>query len=110
MAGVDPDWFDPDRNTLSTKVVDVAAAIARTEGSDLHIVNAWRAPSESALRSRAALPADNVSRYVRRVWQDQLKRVTALVGKNNVKTLQHRIHLVKGEVARVIPELTVGSE
>jgi universal stress protein E len=105
MAAVDPDPFDPRRNALNTKIMDLATSLARREGSKLHVVHAWTAPAEAALRGGAGFMAEDVSRYVRDVWKTHTKWLDVLLKKSDVKADKHRVHLMKGEAGKVIPEL-----
>ncbi len=105
MAAVDPDVFDPLRNGLNTRILEIAASLASKSGGDLHIANAWTAPAEALLRSRAGFMPEDVSKYARNVLNNQANQVDALLRRSNVKPLKHRTHLVKGEAGKVIPEL-----
>jgi nucleotide-binding universal stress UspA family protein len=105
MAAVDQDPFDPRRNALNTKIMDLATSLARREGSKLHVVHAWTAPAEAALRGRAGFMAEEVSRYVQNVWKTHTKWLDVLLKKSNMKTLNPRVHLLKGAAGEVIPEL-----
>jgi universal stress protein E len=105
MAAVDPDLFDSVRNKLNRKITDITASMALKEGSEVHITNAWMAPAEGLLRGQAGFTTEDVSRYVGDVLRDRASEVDALLRTANVKTLKHRIHLVKGDAAKVIPEL-----
>ena len=105
MAAVDPDSFDAVRNALNTRIMNIAAAMARKERSELHITNAWSAPAEGLLRSRSGLVAEDVGRYVSSVLKNQTKEVELLLSKANATRLKHRVHLVKGAAINVIPEL-----
>jgi universal stress protein E len=105
MAAVDPDVFDPVRNELNRKIMDIAASMARREGSELHITNAWTAPAEGLLRSRAGFISEDVGRYVRDVLRERANEVEAVLVKSNLTTLKPRVHLLKGEPTKVIPEL-----
>jgi nucleotide-binding universal stress UspA family protein len=85
--------------------LELAASLAGKADGELHIVNAWTAPAEGLLRSRAGFITEDVSRYVGDVFRDRANEVDALLRTTNVKTLKHRIHLVKGDATKVIPEL-----
>ena len=105
MAAVDPDLLDLVRNRLNTKILGIAASMVFKEGSELHIANAWMAPAEGQLRNRAGFTTEAVGKYLRHVLRDRTKEIDALLRTVNVKTPKHRIHLVKGDATKVIPEL-----
>jgi universal stress protein E len=102
MAAVDPDPFDADRDALNTKVLDIASSLAGREGTELHIVNAWRAPAEYVLR-QGGLSAENLSRYVYNVFNVQASSVKEMIQDSSATTLRHRMHLMKGTASKVIP-------
>jgi nucleotide-binding universal stress UspA family protein len=105
MAAVDPDAFDPIRNALNTRILEIAASLAANEEGELHIANAWTTPGEALLRGRFGLAPEDISKYVGKVLNDQAKQVDALLKSSNVNTLKHRIHLVKGVAGKLLPQL-----
>jgi universal stress protein E len=105
MAAVDPDALDAVRNALNTRILEIAASLAANKEGELHIANAWTAPGESLLRSRVGFMPEDVSKYLRNVLNEQANQVDALLRRADVTPPKHRIHLVKGDVGRVLPEL-----
>ena len=105
LAAVDPDVFDPVRNALNIRILEIAAALAGKEDGELHIANAWRAPAEAGLRGRAGLMPEDINRYVSNVLNNQASQVDALLRRSNLKALKHRIHLIKGKAGEVLPAL-----
>jgi universal stress protein E len=103
MAAVDPDPFDADRDALNTKILDIASSLAGREGTELRIVNAWRAPGEGVLSSQGGLSAENLSRYVYNVFNVQASSVKEMIQNSSATTLRHRMHLMKGTPSKVIP-------
>ena len=103
MAAVDPDPFDADRDALNTKILDIASSLAGREGTELHIVNAWRAPAEGVLRSQGGLSAENLSRYAYNVFNVQASSVKEMIQNSSATTVRHRMHLMKGTASKVIP-------
>jgi universal stress protein E len=102
MAAVDPDPFDADRNALNTKILNIASSLAGREGTELHIVNAWRAPGEGVLSSQDVLSAEKLSRYVYNVFNVQASWVKEVI-QSSATTVRHRMHLMKGTANKVIP-------
>jgi universal stress protein E len=103
MAAVDPDPFDTARDALNTKILNIASSLAGREGTQLHIVNAWRAFAEGVLRSQGGLSAENLSRYVYNVFNVQASSVKQTVQNSSATTVRHRMHLMKGTASKVIP-------
>lgn len=103
MAAVDPDPFDADRDALNTKILDIASSLAGREGTELHIVNAWRAPAEGVLRSQGGLSAENLSRYAYNVFNVQASSIKEMIQNSSATTVRHRMHLMKGTASKVIP-------
>ncbi|MCZ7543180.1 MAG: universal stress protein [Anaerolineae bacterium] len=50
MAAVDPVPADAERNSLNFKIMDIAAALARIEGAELHIWHTWVLYGEHLLK------------------------------------------------------------
>ncbi len=103
MAAVDPDPFDADRDALNTKILDIASSLTAREGTELHVVNAWRAPAEGVLRSQGGLSAENLSSYVYNVFNVQASSVKEKIQNSSAMTVRHRMHLLKGTASKVIP-------
>jgi nucleotide-binding universal stress UspA family protein len=103
MAAVDPDPFDAGRDALNTKILNIASSLAGREGTQLHIVNAWRAFAEGVLRSQGGLSAENLSRYVYNVFNVQASSVKEMIQRSSATTTRHRMHLMKGTASKVIP-------
>ncbi len=100
MAAVDPDPFDADRDALNTKILDIASSLVGREGTELHIVNAWRAPAEGVLRSQGGLSAENLSRYAYNVFNVQASSVKETIQNSRAATVRHRMHLMKGTATK----------
>jgi nucleotide-binding universal stress UspA family protein len=110
MAAVDPDPFDAARDALNTKILDIASSLAGREGTELHIVNAWRAPGEGVLRSHGRLSAENLSRYAYNVFNVQASSVKQMIQDSSATTVRHRMHLMKGTARKVIPMVARGAK
>jgi nucleotide-binding universal stress UspA family protein len=103
MAAVDIDREDSKNAALSSRIMEVAASLAKMEGSELQIVHAWKLFGENTMSSRVGLIRDEeagLSRKFRSERQDWLFR---LAEKHAPGTPPDRIHLVKGDAAELIP-------
>lgn len=118
LAAVDMEDADDrqsadERLGLSRQIVEMASALAHSEAAELHVVNAWLAVGESALRSgRGMLPPLEVERYVEGIrlghqrFLDNLSRHLAeRVGRDTTVYVEPLQHLIKGAARDVIPDL-----
>ncbi|MCP4040493.1 MAG: universal stress protein, partial [Gammaproteobacteria bacterium] len=92
------------RDALNRKVLEVAASLALSETTELHVVHAWKAYGEEVLRSGHSPYRVDAGLYVanaRKRHQDALDRLLAevreSVGSEMLDTLKTNTHLVKGD-------------
>ena len=106
LAAVDLDSFDQRRNSLNTKIMELATSLARLERSELHIIHGWALSGESTLRGgRVRISRNKVDKLVsetRNMHRDWLDR---LLQKHDFGDLKHQVHLLKGKAEKLIPEL-----
>ena len=118
LAAVDVDDSYPElelnsRRLLDQHVLELATSMALSDFAELHIVHAWEAIGESAMRgSFMRTPEAQVNAYVedvRRQREASLERlisdVTSDVGQDALDYLKPRVHLVKGWARKAIPAL-----
>jgi universal stress protein E len=118
LAAVDVDDSYPElelesRRLLDQHVLELATSMAISDFAELHIVHAWEAIGESAMRgSFMRTPEAKVNAYVEEVKQQReasmerlLSDVTSDVGQEALDYLKPRVHLVKGWARKVIPAL-----
>jgi nucleotide-binding universal stress UspA family protein len=106
IAAVDPDPFDPTRDALNSQIIELAAAMATQEQSELLIFHAWTVYGEETLRGGLShMPAWEVDRHVQEVRADHLRRLAALLAKHPLTGIPHQIYMLKGEAGRLLPEL-----
>jgi universal stress protein E len=106
IAAVDPDPLDEQRNQLNFKIMDLATSLAKIEQSILLVVHAWSLYGETILRSgRARINQEEIDTMVREAEAEHKERLNNLLQKYKLQDLRHRVHLIKGEAGRVIPEL-----
>lgn len=103
-----------DSDALSLKVLDLSSSLALSEFSELHIAHAWQAFGENILRSgRVNISDQEVDNYVHeeelqhRNWVEALfRRTVTPLGEEALNYLTPQIHLLNGEAADVISQLT----
>jgi len=103
MAAVDPKPEDSGVDPLSIKVVELAASLAASTGSKLHIMHAWWMHSESMLRSRRInLPPAEIDGLLRDVRGAAERSLNALVDTVEIGQIPCELHIVKGQPYEVI--------
>jgi nucleotide-binding universal stress UspA family protein len=102
------------RQALNNMVMEIAGALAFSEFAELHVVHAWEAIGESAMRHGAFLsqPEEDINTYVEKIRShharrlDELMRETgAKLGSDAMDYLKPQLHLLKGSARKEIPVL-----
>jgi nucleotide-binding universal stress UspA family protein len=102
------------RKALNDMVMEIAGALAVSEFAELHVVHAWEAIGESAMRHGVFLsqPEEDINAYVEQVRThhsrrlDELMRETgAKLGADAMDFLNPQLHLLKGSARKEIPAL-----
>ncbi|WP_305856753.1 universal stress protein [Balneatrix alpica] len=112
VAAIDADPA-PHQRMLSLQVLELAYSLALSEGADLHIAYAWKAPGESMLKSgRLDLNAQELESYLQTKQQEHQQwleeTLQAFINSQDPKAtefLSPQLHLLKGAPAQVIPVL-----
>jgi nucleotide-binding universal stress UspA family protein len=106
LALVDPDPTDPVRDGLNDLVLDLAIAMVRDSGGELHVAHAWGLEGEATLRSSefVAIPTEQVDLIVEVAGREHQHRLEALTGDHRIDELGGSVHLVRGDPGRVLPE------
>lgn len=119
LAAVDVDDSYPPgelktRQALNGKVMELAASLAVSEFSELHVVHAWQAFAESSLRHRAFMnqTEEEVNAYVEGVQRhhaqcldDLMRETSARLGPDAMEYLKPRLHQLMGWARQEIPAL-----
>lgn len=119
LAAVDVDTTYPpeeleSRRILNCQILEMASSLALAEFAELHIVHAWDAIGESAMRYGAFMrtPEKTVNAYVDEVRRQHaanldhlISELASHVGQDALDYLKHQIHLVKGSARKEIPAL-----
>lgn len=119
LAAVDVDDNYPPaeletRQALNDVVMEIAGALAVSEFAELHVVHAWEAIAESAMRRGAFMsqPEKEVNDYVEQVRAHHARRLDELMreagaklGSDAMAYLKPQLHLLKGSARKEIPAL-----
>jgi nucleotide-binding universal stress UspA family protein len=120
LAAVDVDDSYPSkelktRQALNETVIELASSLAVSEFAELHIVHAWEAIGECALRHGAFMqwPENEVNAYIDQahlhhteLLDTLIKKVSTKLGEDAVDYIKPQLHMPKGSASKVIPELT----
>lgn len=92
------------KNIPNDEILETAALLAGLQDLELHVVRAWRAYGESALR-KSRVPSDELRDYLRRSRERFHAALDGLLQKHADVVRPKRVHLIKGHPAAVIPRL-----
>jgi nucleotide-binding universal stress UspA family protein len=101
MAAVDV-YENPESGSLSSRIMEIGASLARMEESEFHVVHAWELFGERTLTGRGGLSRDDVERLAGKVRAEHLDRIAWLVNKYALEISPERIHFLKGDAASII--------
>lgn len=114
LAAVDlgPEPREVLENSLNLRLLELASSLALSDFAALHIVHAWEAIGEAALRTWSDKPELASLRYMEaersrhEAGMEQLREhLRAKVGEEAYAYLSPGFHLQRGSATRVIPEL-----
>ena len=105
MAAVDPMCVEEDKNPLNIQIMDLATSLAKIEQSELHIVHAWDFRGEHLLRVRSRMSSETMNQLANQTREIHRKGFDGLIGNYQLKNLNHRLHLIKGDPAEQIIDL-----
>ena len=96
---------------LNQQILEMATSLALSDSAELHIMHAWDATGEGAMRGAfMRMPEDEVLAYVEQVRRHRemnlnqlIQEVTAKLGKEILQYVEPQIHLVKGSARKEIP-------
>jgi len=100
------------KHLVNLQVLEMASSLALSEFAELHIVYAWHAIGESAMRGAfMTKPEDEIVKYVEEVRQKSKHSLNALMdeiigklGRNALEYLKPQTHLLKGWPRIEIPK------
>jgi universal stress protein E len=98
---------DESTNTVNAKIMEIALSLAKSEGSELHLLHAWQPYGGTLLTSgRARIPREVVREYLRSTEKAHKDRFEEFLEGYSFDHLNHRIHFVRGEPGTLIPQLS----
>ena len=106
LAAVDPDPEDEQRDALNRQTMDLATSLARRDGGELHVVNAWQLDEEKTLRHSnfTRLPEEEVDLLVEAKRRESERKLTELLHHYPEERFARQVHLLKGAARDVIPD------
>jgi len=117
VAAVDiDDNYPPEelntRQSLNHQIIDLATSLAISESTKLHIVHAWDAIGEGAMRHGfLQKPEDEVNAYVEEIKQRHhsnmnilMGEITNKLGQDALEYIKPETHLLKGDPRKNVPE------
>ncbi len=115
IAALDYDPENPEVDALNAQVLEIAASVALSEFSELHVVHTWMLRHESFMRS----PRSGMSKYdvdalledeqaTRRDWIDRFVATHCANDGNVGHYLKPTVHLLQGNPGQRVPELARG--
>ena len=118
LAAVDVDDYYPPqelntRHLLNLKILEMASSLALSESAKLHIVHAWEAIEEGAMRHAFVdLSEEKIAAYIEEERQQHqhnlnvvMNEVVNKLGQNALKHIKPQTHLLKGHPRKNIPAL-----
>jgi nucleotide-binding universal stress UspA family protein len=106
LAAVDPASYDEVSDKLNYYIMELAASISQLEKSELHIVHAWSLYAEKTLRGARFHKTENeIIKLLLDAKNFHKEHLDKLLNKFPLDKLKHKIHLIKGDPAVLIPEV-----
>jgi universal stress protein E len=107
LAAVDVTTSDTKVNKLNTKIMDLATSLAHLEQSELHIVHAWDIPHEHLVREAHSVSPGEIEKWENETRRLPQKHLDDFLKKYDLDKVKFQVHLLKGNVSNLIPELVV---
>jgi universal stress protein E len=105
LAAVDPGSPDDEHNALDGLVMDLATSLACLERSELHVIHAWDLPGERLIAGRGVITQGELDMLLQGARSRRETQLGDLLGHYSSLELSPRVHLIKGEAGKAIPEL-----
>jgi nucleotide-binding universal stress UspA family protein len=119
LAAVDPNELDYENEQLNMKIMDIVISMAQMEQSEIHVVHAWSFYGEKALqmdfgssKSRFHyhgvapwISAEQLNAIATDIEKGHQENLDRLLKRFDLKGLDVKVHLIKGEAGNLIPPL-----
>ncbi len=108
LAAVDP-TSEAGGDPLSRLIMDLAISMTALHGGNLDIVHAWEMEGEATLRGSkyVSISPHELDLLVERTHNEHQDSLDALVADSDLSSIDHEVHLVKGDPRRVILAMLV---
>lgn len=103
LAAIDPEVTGSVRDSLNSTILELASSLSLREDARLHVVHAWSLYGESLVRSRGGLLIEDLNRVAREAGVKRRRLVEEFLARHRISA--DHLHLVKGEAAKIIPQL-----
>ena len=107
LAAVDLNPTEPATESLARQIMALATSLATDEGSELHVVHAWRMAAETALRGRQ-IDTTDVDQMLQRMEAAHQSELDGLL--EPYPYTKKTVHLVNGRAGDIIPDLAESLE
>ena len=105
LAAVDLDPSDEVKSQLNAKIIQLAASLAQSEKSKLHVIHTWSLYGESFLSTLARVQERDMDELVNKAEKVHKKWLEGFLQEYTPGIPKSQIHLMHGDAGRLIPEL-----
>lgn len=105
LAAVDLDPSDKVKTQLNAKIIQLAASLAQSERSKLHVIHTWTVYGESFLSTLGRVQESEKDEVVSEAKKVHKKWLEGFLEEYAAGIPKSQIHLMHGDAGRLIPEL-----
>lgn len=105
LAAVDPMAHDNSHDSLNVKIMQLATSLARSDGSELHVVHAWLPITEKISGLGSRLSSDEIEKVVDDTRHAHETAFASLLKRSELDGLNVELHIVNGAASEIIPHL-----
>ncbi len=103
LAAIDPSTRAENINKLNRNILQLAASLAKKEGSQLHIVHCWIQPLEIFLRGNPEIKQALASDMIHDTHDYHESLLQECLAKHKLDGIDYHVHLLKGDPGNLIP-------
>jgi universal stress protein E len=105
LAAVDLDPSDEVKSQLNAKIIQLAASLAQSERSKLHVIHTWTVYGESFLSTLGRVQESEMDEAVGKAKKVHEEWLEGFLQEHAPGIPKSQIHLMHGDAGRLIPEL-----
>jgi nucleotide-binding universal stress UspA family protein len=110
LVAIDPSVYpegkyDPSKDELSIKLLEIGSSLANAEGGEIYIFHAWSVLYENHIRSQAGLSEEEIEKLFLNTKKEHAKRIFELVAKHAPEVDKNCIYVRRGVAGRLIAEI-----